>query len=456
MGPCEVAGTVEKARCGTLDVAENRGAGDGRRIPLKIVVIPARSEKPAPDPLFIIPGGPGQSATEFAGYLLRDLGFAHETRDLVFVDQRGTGGSNPLRCGLGNTLGELVRLLSVGVDADLDAVRACRRELEERADLRFYTTSIAMEDLDEVRAALGYERINLFAVSYGTRAALVYMRRYPSRVRSAILRAVGSVDVRLPLTVAIDSQRALDRLFATCAKDEDCREAFPDPVGQLRTVLKRLAASPVTVSVNDPRTGSPVNLRIDADVFGTGLFFLLYVTEWARHIPMLVHAAAQGNLQPFASLIVPVFVGTATPVYWGMRRAVLCAEDAAGLTGEDVERAAGDTLAGTTANLGLLASCREWPVGTLPEGYTDPIRSDVPVLAISGEEDPVLPPSRAEGALAHLPNSFHVIVPATAHGPNFPACVRDLARDFLEDASADNLDDTCVEDIKRPSFTLPR
>jgi pimeloyl-ACP methyl ester carboxylesterase len=171
LATCAVPGTAEPARCGTLQVFEDRAAARGRKIPLKIVLFPAKSGRPEPDPLFILAGGPGQSATEFAGVLIRDFAFAHERRAIVFVDQRGTGGSNPLQCPLGGSFDEIVQSVAVGVDADLPAVRACRAELERRADLRFYTTPFAMDDLDDVRKALGYERINLWAASYGTRGA---------------------------------------------------------------------------------------------------------------------------------------------------------------------------------------------------------------------------------------------------------------------------------------------
>jgi pimeloyl-ACP methyl ester carboxylesterase len=436
-------------------VYEDRVAASGRKIPLKVVVFPAKSGAAASDPLFVIPGGPGQSAIEFASFLLRDLAFAHARRDIVFVDQRGTGGSNPLQCELGATLDDVVRAVGIGVDADLAAVRACRRELERRADLRFYTTAIAMDDLDETRAALGYERINLFAASYGTRAALVYMRQHPGRVRSAILRALGSVDLKLPVTVGPDGQRALDRVFAACRVDRDCHTRFPDPEVELKTVLARLTISPVTVTVTDPRTRELADVRIDADVFGSGIFFLLFATDWSRHLPHVVHAAARGRFQPFATLAVPVMVASAVPVHWGMRRSVLCAEDVSQVTADQVRKSGETSTLGSASDLGLVASCREWPVGAIPAGFTEPIKSDVPILAISGEEDPVLPPRRAESALRYLSNALHLVMPGVGHGPNFPGCVRELAAQFLESGTTEGLRPTCVGSLERPAFTVP-
>lgn len=453
LAPCQIPNSAEPARCGTLEVWENREARSGRRIPIKVVVVPATSPKPAPDPLFVIAGGPGQSATEFAGLLMRDFAFAHARRDLVFVDQRGTGGSNPLTCSLGETFNDIIQSVAIGVDADLVAVDACRRDLEKRADLRFYTTPIAMDDLDEVRAALGYERINLFGASYGTRAALVYMRKYPKRVRSAMLRALGSVDLRLPLTVAPDSDRALNRLLGACDVDAACRQAYPTLEQSLKDVLARLKREPVLVTATDPRTAAAHQVRVDDQVFGTTLFFLLFVADWAKEIPRVVHTAARGDFAPLSAFL-PLNVLTAEQVHWGMRRSVLCSEDVTVTTEADVRRAGEDSLVGDTSNLGLLASCRQWPVGALPSGYFDPIESDVPVLAISGVEDPVLPPHRAEAALRTLPNATHVVVPGTAHGPTFPGCVRELAARFLDDGSGRKLDPSCVLDIRRPPFAV--
>jgi pimeloyl-ACP methyl ester carboxylesterase len=453
--PCEVPRAAEPARCGSLEVWENRETRAGRRIPIKVVVFPAQSPKPAPDPLFIIAGGPGQSATEFAGLLMRDFAFAHVRRDIVFVDQRGTGGSNPLHCSLGESFDDIIQSIAIGVDADLVGVERCRSELEKRADLRLYTTPIAMHDLEDVRAALGYERINLFAASYGTRAALVYMRQFPGRVRSAILRALGSVDLMLPLTVAPDGQRALNRLLGACDADAACRQAYPTLEQSFKEVLARLKREPVVVRASDPRTSTVHEVRVDDQVFGTTVFFMLFVTDWAKDLPRVVHAAAQGDFVPFSGFL-SIDVQTALPVHWGMRRSVLCSEDVALTNEQEVRRAGEGTMMGDMSNLGLLASCRQWPVGTLPRGYFDPIRTDVPILAISGVEDPVLPPHRAEGALPYLSKATHLVVPGMAHGPNFPGCVRQLAAQFLEEASGKALDASCVQRIQRPPFTPPR
>ncbi len=455
LAPCHVAGTAEPARCGTLEVWEDREERSGRRIPIHIVVFPATTRKAAPDPLFVIAGGPGQSVTEFAAVLMRDFAFAHATRDIVFVDQRGTGGSNALQCSLGETFNDIIQSVAIGVDADLASVTKCRGELERHADLRLYTTPLAVEDLDEVRAALGYERINLFGASYGTRVALVYLRRFPHRARSAILRALAAVDLRLPATVVADSERALNRLFGACDGDSACRTAYPALEQSLKAAIARLKHEPAVVRATDPRTARSHDVRVDDQVFSTTIFFLLFTTEWSKDIPRIVHTAARGDFGPLAAVL-PLNVLTAAPVHWGMRRSVLCSEDVALTTEDEVRRASDASVVGDTSNLGLLASCDEWPKGTLPRSYFDPVHSTVPILAISGVEDPVLPPHRAEAALRTLPNATHLVVPGTAHGPNFPGCVRELAAQFLEAGSGTDLDTSCVLDVQRPRFSIPR
>jgi pimeloyl-ACP methyl ester carboxylesterase len=189
-------------------------------------------------------------------------------------------------------------------------------------------------------------------------------------------------------------------------------------------------------------------------LFGTTIFFLLFSADWAKDIPRIVHAAAQQDYGPLAAVL-PLNVLTAMPLHWGMRRSVLCSEDVTLTSEKEVRHASEQSIVGDTSNLGLLASCRRWPIGALPKDYFEPIHSDVPVLAISGVEDPVVPPHRAAAALATLSRATHLLVPGTSHAPNFPGCARDLAAQFLKQGSGNGLDRSCVLDVQRPRFTVP-
>ena len=256
---CRLDRVSVPARCGTFAVSEDRAAGAGRAIELEIVVIPAVADNAEPDPLFFLAGGPGQAATELAGPLARLLARVRRTRDLVFVDQRGTGGADEMICAFfesasdGDESNE-----SFQVDTlPLERVRECLDEIETNADPRHYTTPVAMDDLDEVRAALGYETINLLGGSYGTRAVLVYMRRHPERVRTAVLDGLAPVSMRLPSNMSVDAHDALDRLFADCEADTGCREAFPDLPQTFAGVIADLEASPRVLGATHPRTGEP-------------------------------------------------------------------------------------------------------------------------------------------------------------------------------------------------------
>src|SRR5215471_18088486 len=192
--PCRSAGDAIEGWCGHYEVFENRQARTGRKIALNIFIVPARAEMREPDPFFALAGGPGQGATEAfpqAAYV-RTIA---ERRDVVLVDQRGTGKSNPLDC----------TLLSVdnpqevlGAPYSLDRIRSCRADSDRKADTTQYTTSIAADDLDEVRAALGYGRVNVLGGSYGTKAALVYLRRHGEHVRTLTLEAVAPPDFLIP------------------------------------------------------------------------------------------------------------------------------------------------------------------------------------------------------------------------------------------------------------------
>ncbi|HEX5708738.1 MAG TPA: alpha/beta fold hydrolase, partial [Pyrinomonadaceae bacterium] len=244
LSDCEVPGIKGRARCGTYEVFENRDARVGRKISLKVVVLPATGAERAPDPYFYIPGGPGSSAVEDAPGVAQELTKIRERRDLVFLDQRGTGGSNPLNCPLFDPA-DIQSYLEAFLP--LEATRRCRTLLEPKADLKLYTTPFAADDMNEVRAALGYERINLYGASYGTRAALVYMRRHPASVRTATLHGVLPTDELITLAYAEDAQRALDGVLGECERDPACRAAFPRVREDARAAFARLRRGPVEV-----------------------------------------------------------------------------------------------------------------------------------------------------------------------------------------------------------------
>lgn len=441
---CTVAGVA--ARCGGYTVPEDRTEPQGRAIDLRVVVLPARSGNKAPDPIFFLHGGPGAAASAMAPFFASSP--LRQRRDIILVDQRGTGGSNPLECnldGAGDVLDAMVTL-------EIPGLEACRQELD--ADLRMYTTSTAMNDLDDVRQALGLEQINLLGGSYGTRAALEYMRRYPGRVRTAVLRGVHPPSASLPLNFDRDNQAALNALLADCDRDARCHEAFPDTRKQIHAVLQRLDESPARARVDDPASGKPVDIVVTREMFAGAIHVLLYSSTEAARLPLLIHRAAAGRFDELIGALLDMTLRMGADTGIGMFLSVVCAEDAPFFDEADIARDSRDTLLGGTLSHGLKRSCRDWPRGALLEDYKEPVRSDVPVLLISGEVDPVTPPHLAEEAAAHLPNALHVVIPGTGHARWAPGCVDDLIQRLIESGSTEGLDGSCVSEISRPRFRI--
>jgi pimeloyl-ACP methyl ester carboxylesterase len=433
------------AQCGTLSVPENRADPSSRSINLRVAVVPAVSRSPAPDPLFILAGGPGQAATEVYPVLASSLQRIAQERDIVLVDQRGTGGSNPLRCTPRDS--EEADLTETR-EAAIARQKACPARLD--ADPSFYTTLSAMQDLDAVRAALGYDQINLYGGSYGTRAALAYLRLYPEHVRSLVLDGVVSPDYLLLLDAPRDGQRSLDMLLARCAADAACQAAFPDLQDEVQSLFDQVEASPVQVQMPDPVTAEPLNFPLTHDAFAGQLFNLLYAPETVALVPLDVHAAAtRGDFAPLLGLA----LSSEQSVYDGMFYAVACAEDAPLLTAQAAQAEAKGTLFGDMS-AGFREICTGWPRGAAPDEFRQPIQSDVPALLLSGEADPVTPPQYAEVVAQGLPNSLHLIAPGMGHGNLIRGCIPQLVSDFVAQASVAGLDVACVSQIDPPPFFL--
>jgi pimeloyl-ACP methyl ester carboxylesterase len=310
-----------------------------------------------------------------------------------------------------------------------------------------------MDDLDEVRAWLGYERINLYGGSYGTRAALVYVRQHGGHVRSIVLDGVAPTDMRIPLFAARDAERALDKLLADCEADTSCRSAQPGLAARVRALLQRLTDHPARVDVMHPRTGIRETVTIEARVVAGILFGALYSPLTASLVPALIARAEQNDFQNLLALAY-ADEGSADNLSVGMQLSVLCSEDATRVTEEDVGRQSAGTVFGLHLLRGQLKACAIWPRGDVAEAYFEPVTSDVPALVLSGDLDPVTPPGWGESVARHLTKARHVTVPATGHGVIGTPCGQDLIRHFIERGRADDLDTSCVSRVRRPPFFL--
>ncbi|HEU0124374.1 MAG TPA: alpha/beta hydrolase [Bryobacteraceae bacterium] len=430
--------------CGVYEVWENRSAKTGRKIPLKIVVFPALKRDAAQDPLFFLAGGPGQGAAsiaEMAREMVRRIGAG---RDLVFVDQRGTGKSNPLECGEHDSPTE------ESAEAAINRMRACLDTLKKKADLTQYTTPIAMDDLDDVRAFLGYQTINLYGGSYGTRAALVYARRFPSRTRAVILDGVAPTDMQLPLYMARDGQRAMDLLLKDCEESKPCGDRFPRLRERLAALL---AAPPRRVRFVHPRTGKEEEVEVKRLVLGTAVFSALYSPKITALIPLLVEQAEKGNYAGFFALGA-IFDSSSTPMAQGMHFSVVCSEDAPRIAAGAVQREAASTFLGPGMAEWREKVCDFWPRGAVDPSFYGNTPSDIPALILSGNLDPVTPPSWGASIASQWRNARHIVVPGTGHGAAGVGCVPKLTAQFIKDGNASGLDAACIDKVQRPPFFL--
>ncbi len=433
-------------RQGVFRVYENRAAASGRVLELDIVVFPAIEQPAKPDPVFFVAGGPGQNATAFVDGWARH--WVRQARDIVLLSQRGTSGGNRLQCGLPGSDDDIQGYFEPAFDAD--AFRECLKQLRQRADLRMYSTPIAMDDLNDVRRALGYQKINLFGGSYGSRAELVYLRRHPETVRCAVLNSVAPLAFRNPLYHAEGAQHALDRVFERCEAHEDCRDVFGDLRKKFDTIMKRLSKQRAKATVRHPRTGEKVDVRISRDAFADGLRVYMYVNY--QDVPRIIFEAYEGDFDLFAEAGLQRARGLRHGLAFGMLACVTCAEDVARIDPDEIEKHTRGTFLGDGRVRRQMEICKFWPKSDLPDDYGEPVRADVPVLLLSGELDSVTPPKWGAEAARNLGNATHVIAPGS-HGVGGP-CIDSIVRAFLEQPDR-KPDTSCVDRMRLSGFRAP-
>ena len=447
--PCSIDRFNGEAKCGSYEVYENRLTRRGRKITLKIVIIPADSNDRLPDPVIYIAGGPGASATASAAGVANTLAQIRQHRDLVFLDQRGTGGSHPLNC----NLYKQSDLSSYFGDVfPPDDVRKCRETLERDADLTLYTTLSAVDDLDDVREALGYHTVNLFGASYGTRLALVYLKRHADHVRTVTLQGVSPTNEFVPRNFPQSAERALEGILGECDANEACHKAFPNLRNEASQVFEKLRIGSVPLSLRN------VNVVLTHDQAVEGIRFMLYAPGTASRIPLILHQASQGEFTPILQASLAYRRQVLPGVSLGLYFSITCAEDIPWIKPGEGARLARDTFLGEASLRQLRAACRMWPRARVPNDYRKPTKSSSPVFVLTGEWDPVTPPTNGDATARYLSDSLHVVVPHGAH--DFGdlegiQCLLDLETEFVERGSIKGLDTSCVKAIKRRGFAVP-
>jgi pimeloyl-ACP methyl ester carboxylesterase len=453
--PCAIGtGPRIHALCGTVTMPEDPASPSGRTLDLRVAVIPASVGPPEPDPVFMLAGGPGGAAVDGLTWTALAFGGIHATRDIVLVDQRGTGGSNAMQLDPLRDVSELP-----AVDADAVAREWVTTQLGRfDADPAFYTTSIAMDDLDAVREALGYERINLWGGSYGATAAQYYIRQHGDRVRSVVLDGATLLEVPVFERMAPNSQAALDALFARCAADAACAGAYPDLARDFEATMASLERAPATVAAIDPATGEPG--VISAVDFTEGVHSGLIDAQYSAVLPWFIDAAADGRWEEAVSTAQAIGGGNPLDEDMPLMSAIIrCSEAWARYDPAEVARVGAGSyyLEAQLVNANLQATmCRSAPRGVVPADDAAPATSDVPVLFTVGSADPQDPPANIATAADRFPNSTVVIAEGHGHTVSHLGCLPSIVDAFVAAGSVDGLDTSCVIDgMPLPAFRLP-
>ncbi len=449
---CRIEGfggfTKTKALCGELEVPLNHADPEGETITLFVAKVPALARTAEASAFTFIAGGPGQSSTEGYTSLRGAFERVRRERDILLVDQRGTGRSNRQNCD------------SDDMDEDLDptsfqpevmrrVARECLAVLGE--DVKYYTTSAAVRDLDKVREAFGYEQLDVYGISYGTRVAQHYLRRYPQHTRTVVIDGVAPVDLPLGPGIATDAQRALDMIFERCVNQSDCHVAFGDIAARFSTLLEKTRDDPLELEINDPISGEKVTATFGYGELLMAVRLMSYSPETAALLPLMIDEANKGNYQPLASQALLNTENLTESLAIGMHNSVVCTEDVPFFNSDsvDTERLKASYM-GDLAYKGLIETCKVWPQGPIDDDFKEPFESAVPVLVLSGEVDPVTPPVNGARAASYLKNALEMTLPGQGHGQIQIGCMPRLLADFVRTADFAELDVECV-DIQEPA-----
>ena len=435
-----------KARCGTLERPEDPSDPDSPMLELRIAIVPALSLEPAPDPLLPIAGGPGQGTIGFYASYAGAFEKVRRNRDILLIDQRGTGESALMQC----EGGEEVIEGQFSIEQTIEETQRCLDALPH--DPRFFTTSVAVQDIEALRIALGIPQLNLYGVSYGSRVAQHYLRRYPDATRSVILDGVIPPAIALGPIIAVEAQKALDSIFDRCAEDAACNERFPGLRGKFAALQLQLSENRVELELPNPLTGRPQELAFGVGEMAAAVRLLSYHPNSIALIPLLIDEASKGNLAPLASQFLQIAENMGDALALGMHNSVVCAEDLPFIDPAAIsDEALAQTYMGPVQADALEAMCSIWPRGPVDDDFKEAVASDKPVLLLSGEADPITPPYFADQVAATLGNVKHITGRQQGHGQAMRGCMPDIIGRFVESASIEDLDDQCYETV----FSMP-
>jgi pimeloyl-ACP methyl ester carboxylesterase len=444
LSSCRLPGVERPARCGVLEVLENPDRPVGRKLAIGVAVIPASGGQPRPDPIAVLMGGPGEDAISAAEIYASQFAPLLQDHDLLLVDQRGTGRSNALHCDLFSNEDPAASLRDL---FPLAAVERCARRLSAQAELTQYTYNRFANDLEQVRRALGYGPLNLFAGSYGTRAAQVYVRLYPESVRTMYLGSVDPIDVAMPLPFAKAEQTALEKMFAACAADSECNTAFPSLREEFRQMSAKLRSGPLPVKI--------------ADHGGTALMYRGRVAEWFRSklyrprssatLPWMIHRAYLGDWSPIAEGILSDSRASDSDFSFGLFFSITCSEDVAFIREEVIAPETQGTFLGDYRVRQQQVACNHWPKASLPKDYREPVQSSVPTVFGFGDTDGAMPLWFMEHVAHGFSHRLEVVMRGQGH-TEWNECVARLYELFVHSASVQGLDSQSCPAIPLPPF----
>jgi pimeloyl-ACP methyl ester carboxylesterase len=444
LASCNIPGVERATRCGALDVPENPQKPDGRHLKINIVIIPASSGHALPDPIVPLMGGPGEDAISAAAIFAEQVAALLKDRDLLLIDQRGTGTSNALRCELysskdpGTSLRDLF---------PVEAVKRCQEELQTHADLTQYSYTNFANDIEQVRLALGYKSLNLFSGSYGTRAAQVFIRTYPKSVRTAYLGSVVPIDVSTPLTMAKASQQAFENTFSACEKDAACKAAFPSLSQEFQQIVKHLESGTVHFEIPGSTTPAEIQRGRVMEYFRS----LVYRPGTSASLPWMIHRAFLNDWKPIADGILSQAQGIDAALSIGLLFSITCNEDIPFVNENEVAAQTAGTVLGDYRLRQQQAACKDWPKYSLPSEYRQPVKTNVETLFISGDNDGATPLWFTQQVAAGFSNRAEIVARGQGH-TEWSDCISRLYEQFIRTGSSRSIAASTCEPVPRPPF----
>lgn len=444
LSSCRLPGIPQPSRCGVLEVLENPNRPAGRRLRIGVAVIPATGGQPHSDPIAVLMGGPGENAIGAAEIYARQFAALRQDHDILLVDQRGTGRSSALNCDLFSTERPAASLRDL---FPLRAVERCERRLRAQADLTQYTYDRFADDLEQVRRALGYGPLNLFAGSYGTRAAQVYLRMYPQSVRTVYMGSIVPIDVPIPLPFAKTEEAALEKMFDLCAADSTCNSVFPRLHDEFRQISARLSSGSVRVTVQGHSGTVPLYRGRVAEWFRAKL----YRPQSSATLPWMIHRAYLGDWSPISEGILSDARDVDSALSFGLFFSITCSEDVLFIREDDVATETQGTFLGDYRLRQQQAACRHWPKASLSKGYREPLRSSVPTVFASGDTDGGTPLRFMEHAAQGFSHRLEVVLPGQGH-TEWNDCIAQIYQQVVVSGSGDGGSTSTCPSVPRPPF----